>query len=409
MQAVTLQKAISILQDAARGFKRNKEILPILEAYGRFLAQEVFCKKALPSFDNAAMDGYAIRKEDIGRRVKIKTTIFAGDCSEVELAQGECAKITTGARLPRGADIVIPFEEIVGGFNHQESIEIPKKEFKMGANIRKYGEEITLNANLFGVGEEVCENVLAILASQGVSYVEVFRGLKIGVFASGNELKEPWENAREHQIYNSNATMILAMLKSFGFWGSYGGILKDDKQKILEILELPFDVIFTTGGASKGEADFMREVLEEVGAEILIAGVQIKPGKPIMVARMDSKFIIALPGNPLAGAILLRFLIVPFLKNLAGAKKHFPQAIRVKNKETFQLKKRMDAMLGDLGVEGFCITQNGKYTSGQILPLFESSAIALFGEECTEVKEGDFIKVLPYKMLWGEVECDYIN
>ena len=245
MQAVTLQKAISILQDAARGFKRNKEILPILEAYGRFLAQEVFCKKALPSFDNAAMDGYAIRKEDIGRSVKIKTTIFAGDCSEVELAQGECAKIMTGARLPRGADIVIPFEEIVGGFNHQESIEIPKKEFKMGANIRKYGEEITLDAKLFGVGEEVCENVLAILASQGVSYVGVFRGLKIGVFASGNELKEPWENAREHQIYNSNATMILAMLRSFGFWGSYGGILKDDKQKILEILELPFDVILT--------------------------------------------------------------------------------------------------------------------------------------------------------------------
>ena len=86
---------------------------------------------------------------------------------------------------------------------------------------------------------------MAILASQGVSYVEVFRGLKIGVFASGNELKEPWENAREHQIYNSNATMILAMLRSFGFWGSYGGILKDDKQKILEILELPFDVIIT--------------------------------------------------------------------------------------------------------------------------------------------------------------------
>ena len=105
------------------------------------MAQEVFCKKALPSFDNAAMDGYAIRKEDIGRSVKIKTTIFAGDCSEVELAQGECAKIMTGARLPRGADIVIPFEEIVGGINHQESIEIPNKEFKIGANIRKYGEE----------------------------------------------------------------------------------------------------------------------------------------------------------------------------------------------------------------------------------------------------------------------------
>ncbi len=408
MQVISLQEAIKVLQNAAKGFEREREFLGLLESQGRFLAQEIFCQKALPSFDNAAMDGYAIRAEDVGREARIIASIFAGDCKEVDLGKGECAKIMTGAKMPKNADIVVPFEEIVGGLNCQESIVIPQG-FKEGANIRKCGEEVAVDSGLFEVGEEISENVLALLASQGISYVSVFRELRIGVFAGGNELREPWEMAEDYQIYNSNTMMILATLKRFGFKASYGGISKDNKADLLQILHAPFDVIFTTGGASKGEADFMREVLAEAGAEILISGVKIKPGKPIMVARLRGKFIIALPGNPLAGAVLLRFLILPFLRNLAGANAHFPQALKVKNIESFSLKNRMDAMLGSLSAEGFLLTQKGKYTSGQILPLFQSNAISLFGEECLEVGAREWIKVLPYSMLWGKVECDYIN
>ena len=408
MQAVSLQEAIKILQKAGSGFAKNKEFLALLESQGRFLAQEIVSQKALPSFDNAAMDGYAIRSEDMGKTAKIKASIFAGDCKEVELKSGECAKIMTGAKLPKNADIVVPFEVIEGGFNNQESITIPQG-LKVGDNIRQAGEEIQLNKKILEIGDEIDENALALLASQGVSYVSAFRELRIGVFSGGNELKEPWELAEDYQIYNSNTTMILGILKSFGFKASYGGISKDNKEELLQVLNMPFDIIFTTGGASKGEADFMQEVLVQTGAEILISGVQIKPGKPIMVARLERKFIIALPGNPLAGAVLLRFLILPFLRNLAGANAHFPQALRVKNIESFKLKKRMDAMLGSLSVDGFLLTQKGKYTSGQILPLCQSNAIALLSEECIQIEAGEWIKVLPYSIIWGKVECDYIN
>lgn len=184
-----------------------------------------------------------------------------------------------------------------------------------GANIRKCGEEVARDSVLLEKGATLSADSLTLLATQGISYVKVFAPLKINVFASGDELKEIWEQADSYQIYNSNSTMIQAILKSYGFGSHYGGILSDNQNVIKRALESPSDVIFTSGGASKGEADFIREVLEQSGAQMVLSGVQIKPGKPIMVAKLDSKFIVALPGNPLAGAVLLRLLIVPFCVN----------------------------------------------------------------------------------------------
>lgn len=405
MESLSLQEALEVLENNA-SFKPNVEILPLLEAQNRFLASTQICQKSLPSFNSAAMDGFAFNHTNKGE-LKIKETLFAGDTKEIILQNGECVKIMTGAKIPKGADSLTPFEEIEGGFSNKDSIFV-KEEGKIWSNIRQEGEEITKGETLLKEGEELDENTLMLLATQGISYVDVYEKLKIGVFASGDELKEPWEASSPHQIHNSNATMIISTLKSFHFSAHYGGILKDNKETITKVLQSPYDIIITSGGASKGEADFMREILQN-NATLLIPSLKIRPGKPIMVAKMQNKFIIALPGNPLAGAVLLRFLILPFLRKLSGARAHFLQSIPIKICEEFSLKNRMDAMLGMANHEGFKLTQKGKYGSSCTLPLHLSNALGIFSENFTLGKAGEEIQALPFKLIWGDKKCNFIN
>lgn len=407
-KAKSIRDSMDSLHKAAQGFFLQTEVLPLLSALDRILAEEVYVKKSLPSFDNSAMDGYALKTSDAGKTLKIQKTIFAGDCAEAALGDLECAKIMTGAKIPNGADCVVPFEEIEGGFQNTKQILAPQN-LKKSANIRKCGEEITKGARLLEKGDDLNADCLTLLATQGISYLKTFVPLKISIFASGDELQEIWEQSDSARIFNSNATMIAAILKSYGFKSSYGGILADNRQAIKEALRIPSDVIFTSGGASKGEADFMREVLKECGAQMVIDGVQIKPGKPLMVAKLDSKFIVALPGNPLAGAVLLRLLIVPFLRQLSGANAYYPQFIMLKVAQDLKRKTRTEASLVKIQEDCVHFVKDGKYGSGEVTPMALGNALVIFGETCDSITKGQWLKVLPYKMDFGVKEADFIN
>ncbi|TLD87269.1 molybdopterin molybdotransferase MoeA [Helicobacter sp. MIT 05-5294] len=407
-KAKSIRDSMDSLHKAAQGFFLQTEVLPLLSALDRILAEEVYVEKSLPSFDNSAMDGYALKTSDAGKTLKIQKTIFAGDCAEAALGDLECVKIMTGAKIPNGADCVVPFEEIEGGFQNTKQILAPQN-LKKGANIRKCGEEITKGARLLEKGDDLNADCLTLLATQGISYLKTFVPLKISIFASGDELQEIWEQSDSARIFNSNATMIAAILKSYGFKSSYGGILADNRQAIKEALGIPSDVIFTSGGASKGEADFMREVLKECGAQMVIDGVQIKPGKPLMVAKLDSKFIVALPGNPLAGAVLLRLLIVPFLRQLSGANAYYPQFIMLKVAQDLKRKTRTEASLVKIQEDCVHFVKDGKYGSGEVTPMALGNALVIFGETCDSITKGQWLKVLPYKMDFGVKEADFIN
>lgn len=407
-KAQSLREAIESLQNAAQGFYRQVEIVPLLDAQDRVLAEAVYAQKALPCFDNSAMDGYALKTSDAGKALHIKTSIFAGDCAQVALEDLECAKIMTGAKVPSGADCVVPFEEVEGGLGNTTQIYAPHT-LKCGANIRKRGEEVAQDSLLLEKGVNLNADSLTLLATQGISYVKVFAPLKIGVFAGGDELKEIWEQADSYHIYNSNATMIAAILKSYGFESCYGGILKDNCDSIKAALETQSDVIFTSGGASRGEADFMREALRKCGAQMVLEGVQIKPGKPIMVAKLDSKFIVALPGNPLAGAVLLRLLIVPFLYQLSGARAYCPQFLSFKSAQNLARKKRAEALLGFVQEDSVHFVKKGKYGSGEVTPMALGNALVVFDASRDSIAEGEMLKVLPFKMEFGTKRSDFIN
>lgn len=407
MEAKNLNEAIKIL-NSFESVSKNTEIVPIFSALGRILAQDIFSLKSLPAFDNSAMDGYGVRLSDAGGVAKIKANVFAGDKDFVSICDGECVKIMTGARVPQGTQAVVPFEETKEGLDAKESVTLPQN-LKENANIRKEGEELKKDSLLFTKGAELDENHLSMLGAQGISHICVKEPLKIGIFAGGNELKEPWESSQAYEIYNSNATMISQNLKKFGFDSRYGGILQDDLQVIKDALDSSFDVIFTSGGASKGKADLIAKALEEIGAEFVIKGINVKPGKPIMVAKKGKKIFVALPGNPLAGAVLLRLLILPFLKRLSGARACYPMPLVVENIEEFSKKNRVDVMLGSCDEKGFLLTQKGKYSSGQLMPLLQSNSLAVFSENCTKIEKNQKIKILPFSTIWSEKETDYIN
>ena len=405
----TLKEAKITLYNIAKEYQnKNKEILPLLQAQNKILACDIYAAKSLPSFDNSAMDGYALNLKNAGKTLKIQTSIFAGDCQAITLEPHACAKIMTGARIPQGADCIVPFEEIEGGFNNTSQITAPQN-LKLFANIRKEGEEIMQGSLLLEKGVQLTCDRLTLLATQGISNVSVFSPLEIAIFTSGNELKEPWEPANASEIYNSNATMVQSTLQSLHFKSKYCGILKDDFSAVELALQTPSDVIFTTGGASKGEADFIRQALVQSGATLLIERVDIKPGKPIMVAHLKGKFIVALPGNPLASSVMLRVLILPFLAQLSGANAHYPSPIILKASTPLKRKARAEVLLAKIQNDSISFTKGGKYGSGEVTPMAQSDALVILDSNFTEIKEGDLLKVLPFYAPFNTIEQECIN
>lgn len=403
---ISLKNAYEIL--LSQKHANSIEEVDIFHSLGRILAEDIIATRNLPAFSNSAMDGYVV--SEIAKSYKITHTILAGDTPPHTIPQGECYKIMTGAKTPSNALSVIPFENA-----HQEGkVMIPSQEIKAQANIKLEGEECKKDEALLKKGERLNYRTLSLIASQGISSLKVFSPLKIAIYASGNEVVELGSKASEEQIYNVNGITYHSILSSYGFEASYKGILSDELEKVKEEVKKfrDYDVVFTSGGASVGEADFFERALREEGAEILFHGINLKPGRPMLVGKMENTFIFSLPGNPLSGMLNLITLVLPSLFALSGANSILPSYIQATNKKQFSLKSgRSNMILGSFDGEFFEAYRGGKYGSGSILPIKESNAIVLFGESVEDVKEGERIKILPlpFELKNGEKVLNWIN
>ena len=281
-----------------------KEIISLERALGRVFSQDVICAKNLPSFNNSAMDGFAIKASDAGKTLKVNAVVYAGDIKEASLNAGECYKIMTGAQVPHDVDTIIPIENVIKFEN--DEVTLPET-VRKGDALRLKGEESKEGEVLFEAGEEITARTIAVLASQGIINIEVYKKLSIAVVSTGNELKEPWENASEDEIYNCNSYAIISTLQSKGFDASYIKVIPDNLDETIAFVSdlKSYDIIITSGGISMGDADFVGRAFESNGLVTLFDGVNIKPGRPIMMGRMDKTFVICLPGNPLTAMVNL--------------------------------------------------------------------------------------------------------
>lgn len=407
---MSLDKYLEFLSGLKVAHKGEKRI-SILKAKGRILSENITCKIPIPRFDNSAMDGYAIRFEKGAnpyKSYKIKGSIFAGDSSEYILQKNDAFCIMTGAKVPKNCDCIVQKEKVT--IRGNEAI-LQEKPFKNQC-IKFCGEDFKKGEILLKKGAVLDSNAIGILATQGISKVRVKKRVQIIIFGSGNEIAPLDSKLKNNQIYDINSHFIRANFGELNCKIKYGGILGDSAKTLKSALKKAvqkYDIIITSGGVSVGDKDYIHAVLEKIGAEILNDGINIKPGRPVVLSKfgMNYKecFILSLPGNPI-GAFLQSYFCLPILvaKFSGIAFKDFDSLLEsheMPNSADFRTTKGTAyIMLGAIkkGKNGaeFVAFNGGKYQGAQVAPLLQSSALAIIQNK-DFVKKGEIIRILPYK------------
>jgi len=385
------------------------EYIPIENAIGRVFSKDIICKKNLPAFNNSAMDGFAFKASDAGTQLKVMSVIFAGDNSIGKIKDGECCKIMTGAKIPEGADTIIPIEDTVSFDN--KFVQLPQ-DIKKGNHYRRKGEEYEEGQSIFSKGDKINSSMIAILASQGITIVEVFSKLKIGILSTGNELKEPWETSNDSQIYNSNSYAIIAMIKEHNFDANYLGVVPDNLEDSISFISnlKSYDVVISTGGISMGDADFVADAFIKNGLEIFFHGVNVKPGRPTMMGKMDNTYVMAMPGNPLTALINTYLLAMPIIYKMSGCNAYYHEFVYAKNKQIFKVKpKRANVVLGNLKNGEFNVTKENRYGSGMLSPLAQSNCVIITLRDNGLMEENEIIKVIPFGLRFEQLQADIFN
>ncbi|MRJ02618.1 MAG: molybdopterin molybdotransferase MoeA [Epsilonproteobacteria bacterium] len=322
--AILLMEALRIIERVP--IPKRSEILPLEEALNRVAATTYTARHNLPNFDNSAMDGYAVTLEDRGKRVQVAATLLAGESREVQVQKGVAVKVMTGSKLPKGCEAVVPIEDVE---YHGEQIVLPK-EIRAGANMRLAGEDIEIGESLVEEGDTLTPFKLSLLASQGYSYIRVYRRPQVVLFATGSELKMHYERLESSSIYNSNTPSLLTRLRELGADVHFLHTPTDDLETIKETIKegLESDLIITTGGVSVGDADHTKEAFKELGMEIFFSKIEIKPGKPTTFGQIGRSYILNLPGNPLAAQLNFEIFGRFLINRLKGSNRPYHRPIR---------------------------------------------------------------------------------
>lgn len=282
------------------------------------LAEDIYSPIDVPSFDNSAMDGYALIFNGETQSWKLRGEIQAGDTSAHEVAPEEAIRIFTGAKMPEGADTVIQQElmEIKGN-----KIIYTHNKIKTGSNVRLKGTQCKAGDQILKKGTKITPGVIGLLASVGVSRVTVITPPSVAYIVTGNELKEVGQPLESGEIYNSNGPMLNALLKETGINSITALKAEDDKENLQRTVDKALedaDVLILSGGISVGDYDFVRECLKNSGVEELFYKIKQRPGKPMYAGAKGEKMIFALPGNPASVLSCYVQYVKPCLQSIMG-------------------------------------------------------------------------------------------
>lgn len=296
-------------------------------ALGRVLARDIYSTLDLPTWDNSAMDGYALRAKDLakdGGYLPLAGRVAAGQAILEPLAAGHTVRIFTGAQLPSGADTVVPQERC-----RVESTGVWFPAVQPGDHVRLQGEELRRGQALLTAGQRLRPQEIGLLASIGLAQVPVYRRLRVCLLSSGAELREPGEALAAGQIYNSNRYSIGAVLRGLGCEVNNSMVMADDlsaSRDALSMAAAEYDVIITSGGVSVGEEDHLKQAITELGS-LHLWRLAIQPGKPLAFGEIAGKPWIGLPGNPAAALITALVVARPFLLKAQGVSNVLPTAL----------------------------------------------------------------------------------
>ena len=311
---------LSIEEALARVLARvqplEPEPVPVAEAAGRVLAQDVVALVDLPPFRSSAMDGFAIRAADVPGELPVVFRIAAGVPAERPLSAGEAMQISTGGTVPAGADAVVPIEVVVEQDNR---LRVPDP-VEAGANVRPVGGDVRAGDALLAAGTALGAAQVGALAAAGIAEVACARRPRVVVLSTGTELRTPGEPLGPGQIYESNGPMLAAAFESAGARVDRIGPIADDEDEHRQALEwgLEADVLVSSGGVSVGPHDLVRRILGQLGAEEDFWGVAVRPGKPLAFSTRDATLVFGLPGNPVSALVAVELFVRPALRALQG-------------------------------------------------------------------------------------------
>lgn len=383
----------------------GEELVPLHKATGRVLAQDVRAKVASPAYDRSAMDGFAYRfGAEIGAPLHCVGRARAGMLFEGDVGAEDCISIATGGALPPGCDTVVMREQcaVTGD---RVAISGP---IIQGQHVRRLGEDFQVGDVLLTAGTRLAPQHLGLLASAGLFEAHVYRRIRTAVLSIGDELSTGTAQLQAPQIFDANRPMLLAFCERAGANVTDLGILPDRRERIVEVLRreaATHDVVICSASTSKGDEDHVRTAVGDCGGNILIAGVAIKPGKPVTFAKIGDCLLIALPGNPAAALVTFLTMGAAILRQVTGEIPHPtpPQLVRA----TFAYQKKQglrDYLRVALyrGADGITQAQHcAKDGSGMLSSLAESEGFVWLTEDTAEIVPGDLLPFHSFEDFLG--------
>ena len=391
----------------------GQEMAPLRQALGRVLTADLIAPFNLPPFDNSAVDGYAVRGEDIDsareQRLTIIDRVAAGHAAAHAVKSGEAVRIFTGAPMPGGADTVFMQEDCRIDGAH---VIVPPG-LSRGANRRLAGEDIRAGAVALPAGRRLSAQDIALAAALGLTAIDVRRRVRVALFSTGDEIAEPGSPLGGAALYDSNRYLLAAAVARFGAEITDLGILRDEPKALARAIAaaaIDHDLVLTSGGVSTGEADYVRSAVENVG-RIVFWRVAIKPGRPVAMGVIpggetgEAAAFVGLPGNPVAVFVTFVRVVRPLLLRLAGA---LPEPlVAMPARAAFSYKKRKGRREyvrvalrtgGDGMIDAVKYPQDG---AGVLTSLTETDGLAELGEDVTNIEPGAMVGFLPYASLLG--------
>ncbi|WP_229614478.1 bifunctional molybdopterin-guanine dinucleotide biosynthesis adaptor protein MobB/molybdopterin molybdotransferase MoeA [Vibrio parahaemolyticus] len=375
------------------------EACKIENAYGRVLAEHIISPVNVPQYTNSAMDGYAIRSDDVDRdSYQIVAEVMAGHAYDQPLEVGQAVKIMTGAPTPRNGDTVVMREQ---AFQEGDKVTFNGANIKAGQNVRQAGEDLAIGSDVFTAGTRLASPEMGMIASLGFGEANVFRKLKVAVFSTGDEVQAPGTEQKANSIYDSNRFTIMGMLEKLDCEILDFGILEDNEQLMIEALEnasAQADVVMTSGGVSVGDADYIKLALDKLG-QIDFWRINMRPGRPLAFGQINNKPFFGLPGNPVAVMVSFINFVEPALRKMQGEQGWKPlkvNAIATENLRSRQGRTEFSRGIYELDDTGrLTVRTTGKQGSGILRSMSEANCLIEISPAIDTVKAGESVTIIP--------------
>ncbi|EGR2704402.1 bifunctional molybdopterin-guanine dinucleotide biosynthesis adaptor protein MobB/molybdopterin molybdotransferase MoeA [Vibrio parahaemolyticus] len=375
------------------------EACKIENAYGRVLAEHIISPVNVPQYTNSAMDGYAIRSDDVDRdSYQVVAEVMAGHAYDQPLQVGQAVKIMTGAPTPLNGDTVVMREQ---ASQEGDKVTFNGAHIKAGQNVRQAGEDLTIGSDVFTVGTRLASPEMGMIASLGFGEANVFRKLKVAVFSTGDEVQAPGTEQKANSIYDSNRFTIMGMLEKLGCEILDFGILEDNEQLMIEALEnasAQADVVMTSGGVSVGDADYIKLALDKLG-QIDFWRINMRPGRPLAFGQINNKPFFGLPGNPVAVMVSFINFVEPALRKMQGEQGWKPlkvNAIATENLRSRQGRTEFSRGIYELDDTGrLTVRTTGKQGSGILRSMSEANCLIEISPAIDTVKAGESVTIIP--------------